>query len=220
MGLNARAHPPTAAAAGDDKETIDMGMLILGLVLFLGVHSVRIVAEDWRARQRARLGENAWKGLYSLISIAGFVLIVWGYGLARQQPVVLWQPLPTFVRHIASLLTLLAFVLLVAAYVPRNGIKARLHHPMVLGVKSWAFAHLIANHTLADLLLFGGFLVWAALSFRAARRRDAAQGTVYPAGTLVGTLLTVVIGVALWLGFALWAHGAWIGIEPFARAAR
>ena len=197
-----------------------MGMLILGLVLFLGVHSTRIVAEDWRTRQRARLGENAWKGLYSVVSIAGFVLIIWGYGLARQQPVVLWTPLPSFVKHIASLLTLLAFVLLVAAYVPRNSIKAKLHHPMVLGVKSWAFAHLVSNHTLADLLLFGGLLVWAALSFRAARQRDKALGTVYPSGTLVGTLLTVLIGVALWVGFALWAHGAWIGIEPFARAAR
>jgi uncharacterized membrane protein len=108
-----------------------MTALILGLVIFLGVHSVRIVAEPWRTRMRARLGEGAWKGLYSLLSLLGFGLIVWGYGLARQQPVSLWAPMP-WARHLASLLTLLAFVLLVAAYVPGNSIKARLHHPMTL----------------------------------------------------------------------------------------
>jgi len=120
-----------------------MGVLILGLVLFLGVHSVRIVANDWRTQVIAQRGEGAWKGLYSVLSVVGLVLVVWGYGLARQQPVVLWVP-PVATRHIAALLTLVAFILLTAPYVPRNGIKARLHHPMVLGVKVWAFAHLTA----------------------------------------------------------------------------
>ncbi|MBL8328023.1 MAG: NnrU family protein [Rubrivivax sp.] len=194
-----------------------MTMLILGLILFLGVHSVRIVGEGWRSQQIARLGANGWKGAYTLVSAAGLALIIWGYGLARQEPVVLWQPLPAFVRHIAALLSLLAFVLLAAAYVPRNGIKARLHHPMVLGVKTWALAHLVSNHTLADLLLFGGFLVWSVFSFRAARQRDRAQGTAYPAGTVLATVLTVVIGVVLWAAFAMWLHGAWIGVKPFGR---
>jgi uncharacterized membrane protein len=192
-----------------------MSMLILGLVLFLGVHSTRIVADGWRTRQLARLGEPAWKGIYSVVSLLGFVLIVWGYGLARQQPVVLWQPLPAGVRHLASLLTLFAFVLLAAAYVPGNGIKSRLHHPMVLGVKTWAIAHLLANNTLADLLLFGGFLVWGVFSFRAARARDRAQGTVYPAGKATASAIAVVVGVAAWAGFAFWAHAAWIGVRPF-----
>ena len=191
-----------------------MGMLILGLVIFLGVHSVRIVADGWRTQFIAQRGAGAWKGLYSLLSIAGFVLLVWGYGLARQQPVVLWNP-PVGMRHAASLLTLIAFVLLAAAYVPRNGIKARLHHPMVLGVKVWALAHLLANHTLADLLLFGGFLLWSVAAFRSARQRDAAAGTTYPAGTMAGTLATLAIGAAAWAGFALWAHAAWIGVRPF-----
>jgi len=128
--------------------------------------------------------------------------------------VALWTPQP-WARHLASLLTVMAFVLLAAAYVPRNGIKARLHHPMVLGIKVWAFAHLLANHTLADLLLFGGFLGWAALSFRAARQRDRAAGTVYPAGSAAMTGLTVVLGLAAWAGFAFWAHAAWIGVRPF-----
>jgi uncharacterized membrane protein len=192
-----------------------MTLLILGLLIFLGVHSVRIFADDWRSAQRKRLGENAWKGLYSLVSIAGFALIVWGYGAARQAPVALWAS-PTWTRHLAALLMIASFVLLAAAYVPRNGIKARLHHPMVLGVKVWALAHLLANNTLADLLLYGSFLVWAVLDFRAARGRDRAQGTVYPAGSSAGTLAAVAVGVAAWAVFAFWAHRVLIGVSPFA----
>ena len=119
--------------------------------------------------------------MYTVISIVGFGLIIWGYGLARAQPVVLWAP-QLWARHLAALLMLFAFILLAAAYVPKNGIKAWVHHPMVLGVKVWALAHLLANHTLADLLLFGSFLVWAVLNFRAARARDRAGQHGYPAG--------------------------------------
>jgi len=189
-------------------------LLIAGLLLFLGVHSVRIVAEDFRTRQIARLGPNGWKGVYTLVSIVGFVMIVWGYGLARREPVVLWPSL-TGLRHLAALLTLAAFVFIAAAYVPGNALKARLHHPMVLGVKVWALAHLIANNTLADLLLFGSFLVWAVFSFRAARARDRAAGITYPAGRLAPTLATVAVGGLAWAGFAFWAHAAWIGVRPF-----
>lgn len=191
-----------------------MGMLILGLVLFLGVHSTRIVADGWRTAMIGRLGEGAWKGLYALLSVAGLVLLVWGYGLARQQPVLLWAP-PVAMRHVAALLTLIAFILLAAAYVPRNAIKARLHHPMVAGVKIWAFAHLLANGNLADVLLFGGFLAWSILSFRAARARDVAARTAYPAGTASGTAITVLVGAVAWVVFAFWAHAALIGVRPF-----
>ena len=193
-----------------------MTAFVLGLVIFLGVHSVRIVAEGWRGAMRERLGANVWKGLYSLVAIAGFALLVWGYAQARQTPVVLW-PVQFWARHLAALLVLVAFVLLAAAYVPGNGIKARLHHPMVLAVKVWAFAHLLANNTLADVLLFGSFLVWAIFDFRAARRRDRAAGTVYAPGKGSATAVTVVVGVAAWAGFAFWAHQAWIGVNPFAR---
>lgn len=192
-----------------------MTLLILGLVLFLGAHSVRILADEWRTRMRLRLGEGAWKGLYTLVSVAGFVLIVWGYGLARQQPVQLWTP-PLAMRHVAALLTLVSFVLLAATYVPRNGIKARLHHPTMLAVKVWALAHLLANGTLADVLLFGSFLLWAVLAFRAARQRDRAAATHYPTGGAAGTAGAVAIGVAVWLLFAFWAHEALIGVRPFA----
>ena len=191
-----------------------MTLLILGLVLFLGVHSTRIVAEGWRTRFVAQRGEMAWKGIYALLSIAGFVLILWGYGQARLQPVVLWGS-PTWTRHLAALLTVPAFIFLVAAYVPGNAIKARLKHPMVLGVKVWALAHLLANNTLADALLFGGFLVWAVFSYRAARGRDRANGTVYAPGRALPTVITVVVGLAAWAFFAFWAHAAWFGVRPF-----
>jgi len=187
-----------------------MTLLVLGLVIFLGVHSTRVFADGWRSAQVARLGEKGWKGLYTLASLVGLVMLVWGYGVARQTPVPLWTPV-VGLRHLASLLTLLAFVLIAAVYVPRNSLKARIGHPMVVGVKVWALSHLLANHTLADLLLFGGFLVWAVLCFRAARRRDRAAGTTYPAGTLQGNLLTVVTGVVGWLVFAMWLHGPLIG---------
>lgn len=193
-----------------------MYVLILGLILFLGAHSVRIFAEDWRQAQIARRGQGPWKGLYSLVSIVGFGLIIWGYGMARTQPVILWTP-QLWARHLASLLMLFSFILLVAAYVPRNGIKSWLHHPMVLGVKLWAFAHLLANHTLADLLLFGSFLLWAVLDFRAARQRDRAAGTVYPRGTLAGTLIAVVAGGLLWALFAFRAHVWLFGVSPLGR---
>ena len=190
-----------------------MVILLFGLVLFLGVHSTRIVADGWRSAMIGRIGERPWKAVYALLSIVGFVLIVWGFGLARQQPLQLWMP-PRGMRHLASLLTLIAFVLLAATYVPRNAIKARLHHPMVLAVKVWALAHLLANGNLAHTVLFGTFLVWAALSFRAARARDRAAGTVYAPGTTTGTVTTVLVGTVGWALFAFWAHGALIGVRP------
>ena len=193
-----------------------MSYLLLGLALFLGVHSVRIVADGWRTHTLARLGEGPWKGLVSLVSAVGLALIVWGYGLARQQPVALWLP-PVGMRHAAALLTLIAFILLAAAYVPRNAIKARLHHPMVLGVKVWALAHLLSNGNLADVVLFGAFLLWAVLDFRAARQRDRAQNSVYAPATAAGTGIAVVVGTAAWAGFAFWAHVWLIGVAPMGR---
>ena len=190
-----------------------MDLLILGLVLFLGIHSVRIVADGARTRFIAARGANAWKGLYSLVSAVGLAAIIWGYGVARTQPVVLWSPLPGM-AHLAAVLTLLAFILMVAVYVPGNAIKARLHHPMVLSVKVWALAHLLANNTLADLLLFGGFLSWAVLSLRAARQRDRSNAVSYPPGRLAPTLITAAIGAAAWVAFALWLHALLIGVRP------
>src|SRR3989344_2743096 len=140
-----------------------MAYLVLGLVLFLGVHSVRIVADGWRTQTLARMGEMPWKGSYSLVSAVGLALIVWGYGFLRPQ------------------------------------------------------AELLANGNLADVLLFGSFLLWAVLSFRAARQRDRAMNTGYAPGTAAGTGVAVVVGAVAWGGFAFWAHAWLIGVAPLAR---
>lgn len=191
-----------------------MIVLVLGLVMFLGVHSTRIVADGWRTDLRRRVGEGSWKGVYSLVSLIGLVLIVYGYGISRTTPVDLWMP-PVWTRHAAALLTLLSFVLLAAAYVPGTRIKARVGHPMVLGVKVWAFAHLMSNGRLADVLLFGAFLVWAVVLYVASRRRDRLAGTRYVAGPVSRDLIAIVAGTAAWVVFALWLHGMLIGVRPF-----
>ena len=190
--------------------------LVAGLLLFLGVHSTRVFANDWRNRTLARIGEKPFKGIYALLSLAGFGLLVWGYSQARQQgqPIWLWNP-PVATRHVAALLTLVAFVLLAAAYVPGNQIKAKLHHPMVLGTKVWALAHLLANGSLASTVLFGSFLVWSVLLFTTSRRRDRRENTAYPAGTARMTAVAVAAGVVAWLVFAFWLHRVLMGVSPF-----
>ena len=191
-----------------------MTYLIAGLGLFLGVHSTRVFANDWRNQALARMGEKPFKAIYALLSLAGFVLLVWGYGQARQQGVMLWNP-PVAMRHLAALLTLVAFILLAAVYVPGNRIKAKLHHPMVLGTKVWALAHLLANGLLADMVLFGSFLIWSVLLFAASRRRDRREKTVYPAGTARMTAVAVAAGVVAWVIFAFWLHRVLMGVSPF-----
>lgn len=195
-----------------------MTLLIVGLVLFLGVHSVRIFADDWRTAQIAKLGPLGWKGAYAVASAIGLVLIVVGYGMTRQQPVDLFTP-PGWTRHLASLLTLVAFLLLAAAYVPGNRIKAAVGHPMIAGVKLWAIAHLLANGRAGDVVLFGAFLVWAVLDFRAARARDRADGRTYPRAGVVRDAITVAVGLVAYAVFAMSLHATLIGVQPFVRAA-
>jgi uncharacterized membrane protein len=190
-------------------------VLILGLALFLGIHSVRIVRDGWRRGMMTRLGEGPWKGLYTLVSLAGLVLIVWGYGLARLDPVVLWVS-PQWLKHLSVALNLLAFVLFGIYLVPSGRLKARLGHPMLLSVKTWALAHLLANGTLADLVLFGSFLVWALADFRSNRQRDRAAGTIRIAGRPRNDAIAVLVGIALWSAIAWFLHEWLIGVDPLA----
>ena len=191
-----------------------MTWLIAGLVIFLGVHSLRIFGDGFRSAQIARLGPNLWKALYSLVSLAGFALIIWGFAEARQNPVFVWTP-PFWMHYATMVLVLLAFILIAAAYVPGNRIKAAIGHPMVAGVKTWAFGHLLSAFSLAGFVLFGAFFVWAILDYAASRRRDRAAGVVYPAGTAAGDALTCAVGAATWFVFAFWLHGPLIGVAPF-----
>ncbi len=209
-----------------------MLLLVVGLVLFLGAHSVRIVADGWRASTIASIGEKPWKGAYSLVSIAGFVLIVLGFSLARQQgPHLLWPVPPAWTRHLAALLTLFAFVLVAAAYVPGNAIKLAVRDPMVLGVAVWAFAHLLANNTDVDFVLFAPFLAWAVADYLVAqgrRRKEGYSAQLSPHGSEAAkvaeragvaragsTVITIVVGALAWAVFAFWIHGWWIGVRPF-----
>lgn len=187
--------------------------LLLGLLIFLGVHSVRMVADDWRAQTRERIGSRAWRIGYTLLSVVGLALIVWGFGQVRQSPTQLWSP-PFGMRHVAALINLGAFVLLAAAYVPGNRIKARVHHPMVQGVVLWSVAHLLANGNLWQMVLFGSFLIWSLLNWQAARQRDRRLGMVYLNGSAGATGITVALGVGAWIVFTLWLHGVLIGVRP------
>lgn len=195
-----------------------MGLMILaaGLVLFLGMHATRIPDDHRRAGLIARLGKNKYRALYSVVSLVGLVLIVYGYSIARLEPVFVWSP-PAAMRHVAAVLMLFSMILLVASYVPKNHLKARLRHPMTLSVKVWALAHLLANGALADIVLFGAFLVWAVLLFRTSRKRAIPMGFAGDGPTLAGTLTTVGIGVVAWVVFAAWLHVLLIGISPFSR---
>jgi uncharacterized membrane protein len=189
-----------------------MWLLIVGLVLFLGVHSVAIVSPTLRARTIRRLGEGAWKGMYALVSLIGFVLICYGFGLARQAPVILYSP-PTWLRHVALILMVPVFPLLVAAYLPGR-IKTAAKHPMLAAVKFWALAHLLANGTSADVVLFGGFLAWAVADRISMKRRSTPQvPPTAPPGPW-NDAIAVVLGLAIYTLLIGWAHVRLFGVSP------
>ena len=197
-----------------------MTQLILGLILFLGAHSVRIWADGWRNQTIEAYGDKAFKGVHALVSLLGFYLLVVGYGEARLETVALWNP-PRFTKHISILLMLFSSILLVAAYIPRNHFKMRLRHPMVLSVKVWALSHLIANGNLADVLLFGTFLIWSVLNFRSARARDRTQVQLSDANedaplkpNLFATLIALFGGMALWAVITFVLHAKVVGVAP------
>lgn len=191
-----------------------MILLIAGLILFLGAHSVRIFADATRTEMIEKLGLGKWKGLITLLSIAGFALLIIGYQQVRMTPVPLWEP-PVWGRPLAIVLNLLASVLITAAYVPRNSIKARIGHPMLAAVKIWALAHLLANGNLADLVLFGAFLIWAVWDFRISRKRDRAENVVRASGALSNNILTVAIGIVAWSIFVMFLHAYLVGVQPW-----
>jgi uncharacterized membrane protein len=187
-----------------------MTLLVLGLILFLGVHSVSIVAPGWRDEQVRRRGVGAWKGIYTVISLIGFVLLVVGYGQARQAPVVIYTP-PAGLRHVAWLLMLPVFVLLFASNLPGR-IAEITKHPMLLATKLWATAHLLANGNLADVLLFGGFLVWAVLDRISVKRRPPRPRPL-PARRPINDVIALVGGLATYALFIGGLHQWLIGVS-------
>lgn len=188
-----------------------MAILIVGLVIFLGIHSISIFAPAFREGVAARIGAGPWRGIYSLVSLVGFVLIIRGYGLARLDPTVLYNP-PFWTRHVTALLMLPVFPLILAPYFPGR-IKAALKHPMLLGVMLWAIAHLISNGMLADVVLFGGFLVWA-IGDRISYRHRTQRPLKGAPPAMRNDVIVVVVGLALYVLFVLWLHLKLIGVQP------
>lgn len=196
-------------------------VLVLGLLLFLGVHSVRMVAEGWRSERIERMGVGAWKGAYSLLSLIGILLIIWGFAQMRGTPTVLWEA-PSWLRQLVGPVTLVASILATAAYVPRSRLRALVEHPMLAGVALWALVHLLANGRLADVLLFGAFLVWSVFDFFSARRRThagaqvgAQLGGLRPSGSWANDLVSIVIGTVIWYVVAAYLHEPLFGVPAF-----
>jgi uncharacterized membrane protein len=187
-----------------------MAILVLGLVIFLGLHSTRIVSESGRERAIARIGEGPWKGVYSLISAIGFVLIVWGFARARYDAPQLWT-LPAGARHITMLLMLVALILFASFLFKRSHIAVLTHHPMLWSVLLWSAGHLFANGSAADLVLFGAFFVWSAADLVSAYARDRRNGVVYPEPQAAATASAVVVGLVVYAlligGLHLWLFG-------------
>lgn len=194
-----------------------MLMLILGIVIFVGVHLLPALAPGVRVQLGKSIGNTGWRLVHSVVALIGLYLIASGYADARMQPTFLWHS-PAFLSHLTALLMLVAFVFVAAAWIPGNAIKRRVGHPMLIGVKTWAIAHLLVNGTLADLLLFGSFLAWGVISFIMHRRADRASG-ITPQGTAKtsSTILTLVLGIVLTGVFALWLHPILIGVPAIIR---
>ena len=187
-----------------------MTMLIVGLVIFLGTHSVSIVAPAWRDQTAEKLG-IAWRIIYSILSIAGLVLIIEGYAVARTNPVVIYVS-PLWLHHVTAALMLLVFPLLLATYLPGR-IKTLFKHPMLNAVKFWAFAHLLSNGTLNDIILFGSFLLWAAVDRISLKRRPVRPLKTLPASRY-NDWIALGGGMLLYFLTIYWLHCQLIGIKP------
>ena len=189
-----------------------MLQLLIGLVVFFGIHSVAIVALPMRDSMAAK-SEMGWKALYVIASLIGIVLMVRGYAELRLTPTVLYVP-PIGLRHVAAILMLPAFAFFIAPYFPGR-IKAALKHPQLIAVKTWALAHLLVNGNLADVLLFGSFLIWAVVD-RVSLKKRVARPLPGAPESKANDVIVVVVGLLLYLAFVMWGHEALIGMKPFA----
>lgn len=187
----------------------------VGIFLFLGIHSIAIVAPAWRNDMVRRMGAVPWKAMYGLVAIVGIVLLVKGYGDLRWASSVLYTP-PGWLRHVGMLLLLPVFPLLLATYLPGR-ISARVQHPMLLAVKIWAFAHLLMNGRVVDLVLFSAFLAWAVADRIAVKRRSSrpASAPTLPE-TVFNDAVVVVGGLAIYVAFVFWLHTWLIGVPVVA----
>lgn len=190
-----------------------MSLLVLGIVLFLGIHLIRVVAPGFRTSLIAGLGEAGWKIAYSIVSIVALVVLIYGFGQARDMTPI-WSP-PFWMSHITILLMLFALICLAASLLPAGHIAVRTKHPMVLSVKIWALAHLLSNGDGAAMLLFAAFLAWGVILRISLKRRErAGEITLRPFVSATYDLYAIVIGAVAW-ALIIWKLHAWIiGVSP------
>lgn len=186
-----------------------MTLLVVGIVLFLGMHSIRILAEPLRTKMIAALGLRGFKSLYSVLSLMGLVLIVIGYGQARLDPTWLYHP-PPFLRHLNMLLMLLVFPALLAAHLP-GSVQRWLKHPLLVATMAWSVAHLLVNGSLVAVVLFGSFLVWAIADRIAVIKRLDSVNPQLPASA-INDLIVIIGGLGLYAAFAFWLHPILFGV--------
>ncbi|MBX2838961.1 MAG: NnrU family protein [Gammaproteobacteria bacterium] len=189
-----------------------MFILVTGLVLFLGIHSVKVVAPQWRDAKISAWGESSYKSRYAIISVAGLLLIIVGFIRSRYVPDLLWNP-PGFMNHVTALISWVSFCLFAASSIPKNRVKVTVGHPMSLAVVLWSLAHLLSNARLGDVLLFGSFFVWSLLTYLRALSREPIDAKSY---TGPHNLPRVIVGgTVVWAIFGLLLHRYVIGIHPF-----
>lgn len=184
--------------------------LLLGLAIFFAIHILRMLAPTSRDKQLAAMGEGAWKGLYSLISLVGLALAVWGWMQYRPDAPEIYTP-PGWGWHANALLVLVAFILNFAANLPTGRIKSAVGHPFLLAIIFWSAGHLVANGDLASLILFGSFLVYAIWN------RISVAGRNEPVPVFIsyrGDVIAIAIGIIAYTIFVLWLHGWLFGITP------
>lgn len=191
-----------------------MAILVLGIIIFLGMHLIRVVAPGFRAGVIESRGKGTWMGIYALLSLVGLCLIIYGFGQARSETGVLYDP-PVFLRHIALLLMLFAFVSLAAGFLPAGRIAVAVKHPQILSVKIWALAHLLSNGETSSVLLFGSFLAWGVILRISLKRRERAGERVLPMfKSATNDVLAVVIGLVAYVLFVWKLHEWLIGVAP------
>jgi len=184
-----------------------MMLFILGLIIFFVPHFYTTFARESRARLIARLGDGPYKGLYSLVSLIGFVLIIIGWRSASAEPL---YTTPYFFRHISYFLMLIALVLIVAAYAPPGKIGHAVKHPMLAAVKIWAFAHLLVNGEIRSVILFGSFLAYAVIDRIAVKRRNT---QTRPAGPVRNDIIALLIGLGVYLFILFYGHRYIAGVS-------
>ncbi|MGE6783905.1 NnrU family protein [Ensifer adhaerens] len=191
-----------------------MAILVLGIIIFLGMHLIRVVAPGFRAGIIESRGKGTWMGIYAILSLIGLCLIIYGFGQARNETGMLYDP-PVFLRHIALLLMLFAFIFLAAGFLPAGRIAVAVKHPQVLSIKIWALSHLLANGETSSVLLFGSFLAWAVILRISLKRRERAGERVLPVfKSASNDVLAIVIGLAAY-GLFVWKLHEWlIGVAP------